>query len=740
MQLNEWLETELQQDIWKKKYQFEDENLEEFFNRVSGGNENIKQLMKEKKVLPAGRILANKGLQGKGRKVSYSNCYFIPAPSDNIESIFDTAKYIARTFSYGGGCGTDISKLSPKGSKINNASRETTGSVSFMEIYDLTTDKISMTGRRGALILTIKCDHPDLEEFIDIKNDLSKINKANISIKVTDDFMKAVEDDKDWQLYFYRPETNEKIIKNVRARDIFKKISKSNWRQAEPGILFWDNINNWNLMSEDERFQYGGVNPCGEETLPDYGACLLSAINLSEFVVNDKFDFANFDQSVRTVTTYMNKLLDESLNLHPLEQQREVAKNWRLSGTGVMSYADMLIKLGIKYGSQEALDLTEQIGKTMINSALQQSALLAKEYGAFPMCDKNKILMSPFFQINANNKTKELVGKYGLRNSQLLTCAPTGSISTMLGVSGGIEPIFQISYKRKTESLHNEDRYYKVYTPIVKEYMEKHNIKNEKDLPDYFVTAHDLDYKERIKTQGIWQRYIDASISSTVNLPNTTTPKDIENLYMIAWKEGLKGITIYRDGCEREGVLLKEDTQNQQSEPELKRGDIIKAPEVSYNSKTVKLYTGCGSAWLTMTKDNQRYINQIFIKKGSKGTCHSTLDALTRTVSQSLRGGINLEDVIDQLLSAPVCASYYGTRKSGNIVSKGNNCASAIAYELRLYQEEEHKNQIEETSLKEKIDKEEIMEEESNNCPDCGSKLILQEGCQQCVCGYSKCG
>lgn len=556
-----WEMTDLQRDIYEKKYRYENESFQDFLTRVSGNNSFIMKAIKDKKFMPAGRILAGRGLNKFGRKVTLSNCYVMPKVEDSIESIFDIAKYMARTYSYGGGVGVSLSKLRPRGAKVNNAANTTTGAVSFMDLYSMVTGLIGMKGRRGALMINMDCTHPDIEEFIDVKNDLKKVNHANISVNVTDEFMKAVIEDKDFELYFRVEATGEEIRKTIRARELFKKIAKNNWNMAEPGLLFIDRINSWHLMSEDEDFEFAGVNPCAEETLPAWGSCNLSSINLAEFVrdpFTDKarFEFDNFAEMVRQGVIYLNEVLDENRELHPLPQQREMASQYRQIGLGVMGVADMFIKMGIRYGSPESIELIHQIGKVLINEALKQSALLAKEYGPFPRYKKEAVLKSPFLLSNASQEVLDLIEKYGLRNSQLLTIPPTGSISTLIGCSNGLEPIFQISYIRKSESLHQEDTYYKVFTPIVKEYMERHNISREEDLPDYFVTAHDLTYKERIDVQAAWQQYIDASISSTVNVPNEFTVEEVEELYIYAWKKGLKGVTIYRDGCARDGILI----------------------------------------------------------------------------------------------------------------------------------------------------------------------------------------
>ena len=254
------------------------------------------------------------------------------------------------------------------------------------------------------------------------------------------------------------------------------------------------------------------------------------------------------------------------MELHPLPEQREMSAQYRQIGLGIMGLADMFIKLGIKYGDKESISLIHKIGHIMINEALRQSALLAKEYGPFPKYNKEAILKSPFLLANATEDVLELIEEYGLRNSQLLTIPPTGSISTLIGCSNGVEPIFQISYTRKSESLHHVDTYYKVFTPIVKEYMDKNNISREEDLPDFFVTTANLDYKSRIEVQAAWQQYIDASISSTVNVPNEFTVEEVEELYYYAWKKGLKGVTIYRDGCARAGILITEKSKESRLE------------------------------------------------------------------------------------------------------------------------------------------------------------------------------
>lgn len=262
MHINDWLDTDLGRDIWTKKYCHNNETFDQWLDRVSGRNKSIRKLIQEKKFLFGGRILASRGLEKESKKITFSNCYVLEPPEDNLESIFECAKKLARTFSYGGGVGIDISKLSPRGAKLNNAAKETTGAVSFMDLYSLITSLISQNGRRGALMISLDCDHPDLEEFIKLKSDLNKVTKANISVKITDEFMDAVSNDEHWELKYTRKESNSTIIKKVKAQELFRTLAKMNWDYAEPGILNWSRIKDWNLLSEDENFEYAGVNPC----------------------------------------------------------------------------------------------------------------------------------------------------------------------------------------------------------------------------------------------------------------------------------------------------------------------------------------------------------------------------------------------------------------------------------------------------------------------------------------------
>lgn len=751
MTVEQWLgkDNSLGIDIWNRKYKKNNETFDEWLDRVSGNNEAIKALIIEKKFIPGGRILSNRGITDT--RVTYSNCYVITPPEDNIESIFESRKKLARTYSYGGGCGIDLSKLAPAGAKVHNQAEQTTGAVSFMQGYSQTTEEIGQAGRRGALMISLDCHHPDLLDFIDAKTSPDAVTKANISVRVTDDFMEAVINDKDWIMSFTRPETNETITKTARAREIFEKLCKNNWDWGEPGILFWDTISNYNLLEFDDTFEYAGVNPCAEEPLPAGGSCLLSSINLSAFVKDKEFDFDDFSETVANGVIYLNEVLEEGLSLHPLEEQRQSVADWRQIGLGIMGLADMLIKMELPYDSEQARQLCEEIGLVMADQALYTSAFLAGHAGSYNNY-KSCVQKSEFLKNNTCESTREVIEAYGLRNSQLLTIAPTGTISTMLGISGGIEPIFANSYTRKTESLHGHDEYYKVYTPIVKEYMDEHGIKDETELPDWFCTSSTISPLNRVLMQGVWQKHIDASISSTVNLPEEATIDDVKEIYLNAWKEGLKGITVFRNGCKRLGILTANSSQEKEEEKGLSRGEIISCSDNLIGMKR-RLTTGCGSLHCTAWFDPQTGdLMEIYLNKGSTGGCANFMVGLSRMISLACRGGVKIEDIADQLQSTGACPSYASRTATKHDTSKGACCPMAVGNALMEMWKEMRKriekgnsiialansnSQIPSSESRSSFNPE---ADNGAKCPECGSELIQEGGCVICKsCGWSRC-
>jgi len=779
--LNEWLPLKIGQDIFNKKYRYQDETLGEWFRRVSGGNKELEILMLEKKFLFGGRILANRGLQHKGKKIVYQNCFVVPSPEDNIESIFDTAKHMARIYSLGGGVGVSIDNLSPSGAKLNNAAEVTTGSVSFMDLYSLVTQLISSKGRRGALIITINDTHPDLIDFINVKNDLGKVTKANISVKITDEFMTAVTHNGNWELHFERPETKEKITKTVEARKILKLIAENSHKTGEPAILYWSKIQNNNFLKYNPYFVYGGVNPCGELPLPTGysknghyiwgGSCNLGAMNISEYVyADDEGNFPYIDYDVLYYDTKiafkaLNEVLHESIELLPYNELKEAVNDWRLNGMGHMGIADALIKLGVMYGSELSFEIAENVQKTILNACVDASSEDVEKYGVFKYYDFKYFKSSPMFE-HLNESVKEKVEKYGVSNGSFCTVAPTGSLSTMIGVSGGIEPIYEFSYIRKTESLHDQDTYYRIYTPIVEEFMKEFGLIDERELPKYFIKSKNINYMNRIQFQSSIQKYNDGAISSTINLPESATVEDIVDIYVEAWKHGLKGLTVFRENCERVGILTNEIKKDDEEDLNigLPRGFIEEVPEDLFYRK-YKLRSGCGNIYFFVGVDDfYEKIYDCFTNTDGVGGCMINTIANSRLLSAGLRGGIPIEYLIQQLEKSGVCPSYQNVRgkqtgalKIKNLVenyisdeildsideyigkplSNGKSCASALAYVLKNIAKEFAGEAYEDIKY-EVITKNDILKNEHYECKHENMKMV--EGCTVCPdCGFSHC-
>lgn len=750
----EWLNNnDLSLTIYNKKYRNGNETFEEFLDRISANNTSVKALIKDKKFIFGGRILSSRGVTD--RKVTYSNCYVIAPPEDNIESIFDCCRKLARTYSYGGGCGIDISKLRPNGALVHNAAKSTCGPVGFMDLFSQTTNTIGQAGRRGALMISLDVRHPDVEEFIDCKTDLNRVQYANISVKVSDDFMKAVENDEDYILHWpcemtISPQENAALeyrqltyvettsgpvyLKKVKARDLFNKLAKNNWDYAEPGMLFWDRIEGYNIINNDPDFKYAGTNPCAEEPLPAGGSCLLGSLNLSEFVLwpfTDKaqIDWDSLEEATRLAVRALNLVLVEGVTLHPLKEQQNSVSQWRQIGLGTMGLADCLIKLGIKYGSKESIEAIDKIYRMIATDSVMESLDMAKEYGCYPACKKELLTKSSFIE-NLNLPTDVLkdIEKYGLYNSQLLTCAPTGSIGTMFGCSTGIEPQFALKYTRKTQSLEGKDTYFQVNAQIVEDYIKA---TNSEDLSDYFVSSADINPIDRVNVQSALQRYIDASISSTINLPKEATIEQVADIYMEAWKKGLKGVTVYRSGGKRDAVLsttpmkpVEIPTTKAPKRPKDLPADFYtvmskgkqyivivgllndKPYEVFAFQPNVKL--GVTSHRGVITKKAKMHYcfisDQIEINELQLSNENVEEKAATLYASMLLRHGVDIKYIIKT-----------AKKVNDNITS----FSSALCRILNKYIPSEVTGE---------------------KCPECGGDLINEGGCKHCnSCGYSKC-
>lgn len=760
MTVQEWLgnDNQLGVDIWERKYRYNNESFDEWLNRVSGGNEELRQLIKERKFLFGGRTLANRGTNKKG---SFSNCYSRGFVEDDLDDLMQASKDIAVTFKAQGGQGISLSKLRPKGCGINNGQFESDGIIPFMEIYNRTTESISQGGsRKGALIMTLDAWHKEAEDFIKIKSEEGRIQKANLSLEIDDDFMECV------KRYYV---TGEKITKHI-TRDyngnvveydvtpieLYKLMMGKAYDWAEPGCIYTNRFRNYNLMELCDDYQIETCNPCGEQPLPKHSACNLGSINLAEFVINPfmnnaYFDSEGFRKAVEISVEALDTVLDENMKNHPLKEQRDMAYNYRNVGLGIMGMHDFLIKLGITYGSEDSKVTIDNVMDLMFRTAFITSSNLARIKGAFPNYT-HKVLSSHIVKKHFTENELVSLGVYenGIRNCSLLSIAPSGSIGTMLNISTGCEPLFQISYKRKTESLKGKDEYYEVFAGIANEFFRE---TGNNELPEFFNTSADIKWKDRVDIQSVLQKHVDTAISSTINLPHKCTLGEIEKLYLYSWEKGLKGVTIFRDGCKRVGILTtdssnkNDDTSSKEEPKKLERGMIIKVDNNTVG-KERHLTTGCGSLHCTAFFDPVTGdLLETYLSKGSSGGCQSNLAAVSRLMSLSARAGVGVETIVDQLKSCMACPSYAVRSATKHDTSKGNCCPTAVGNALiEMYNEMQS-----ELNDDEKEPEAKVVEKKNNKntssismstakCPECGGTLVFEGGCNFCKdCAWSKC-
>ena len=491
---------------------------------------------------------------------------------------------IALTYKAQGGQGLSLSDIRPKGTLIGGR-YESDGIVPFMEIYNTTTESVMNGGsRKGALMMSLDITHKEAETFITIKSDLNKITKANLSVEIDDEFMSIVEEsyktNSEIPLHVTRSYGSETIEYDIVPIKLYKLLINQAHKSAEPGVIFTNTFKNYNLMEFCDDYIIEGANPCGEQPLAANSACNLGSINLSQYVLkpftkNSEFDLSTFSKDVKTCIKALDIIIDENADNHALKEQKEMSLNYRNIGLGIMGLADTFIKLGLKYGSRESLDFVETIISNMLKFSIEASVDLAKEKGYFPKYHSELFDASILKGLFSQNEI-DFFKKIGIRNCSLLSIAPTGTLGTMLNISTGIEPIFAFSFNRTTKSLHSSgDVTYKVYAGVVDEYIK---FTNNTELPDYFISSYDINWKDRINLQSVAQKYIDTAISSTINLKQDISLSEIEDLYLYAWKKKLKGITIYRDGS-RDGILTTEDF--------FKRPDIIKAKVTHFNNNGV---------------------------------------------------------------------------------------------------------------------------------------------------------
>lgn len=714
MTIQEWLKNDqLGIDIWEKKYRNGDETLDEWFDRVSGGDPEIRRLIVEKKFLFGGRTLANRGTN----KGSYSNCYSHGYIEDSLEGIMDAAKNIAMTYKAQGGQGLSLSKIRPKGSLIAGKFISD-GIVPFMEIFNTVTESVSQGGsRKGALLMSLDINHPEAETFMTIKSDLKRINKANLSMEIDDAFMQKVLDN------------------SIEENRLFNILCEQACKYAEPGVIFTNRFRNYNLMQYVDSYSIETCNPCGEQPLSKHSSCNLSSINLSEYVLDPftksaRIDYLSLHMDIPYIVRAMDDIIDENIQNHALEVQKEQVAKFRNLGIGVMGVHDMFIKMGLVYGSEESIVFLQELIQTIFNEALFASSKLAKTRGNFPGFN-SKVWDSEIIKNNvAPERLMILKERNTLRNCSLLSIAPTGSIGTMLSISTGVEPWFSKSYIRNTKSLHGEkDVSYEVWAPVIKKAM---------DLnwhPETLITASEIDYRGRIGIQAALQNSIDTAISSTLNLPKETTPEDIKKIYILAWQKGLKGVTAYVEGS-RDPILTtsKENVVEEHSTSIFNTISPISRKTIgtTYGATHCKK-CACGTLYITTNLDKQGNLVEVFTHTSKGGICQANLNAVTRMISLGLRSGIKIDEIEDQLkgIHCPACQM---TKAKGNRVD-GLSCPDIMSRTIKEFANsgwsvcqnyEENKPTVINTTTK---------------CPECGESLTMTGGCVQCLnCGYSKCG
>lgn len=755
--IREWLgeDNQLGVDIWERKYRHNGESFDEWLDRVSDGYDGIRELIAKRKFLPGGRIMSNIGIDDD--KSSMMNCYSRGFILDDYNDIMQAAMDIGKTFKAQGGQGLSLSKLRPKGTPIGKHF-ESDGIIPFMKIFNEVTEGTSQGGsRKGALLISLDAWHAEAMNFITIKSEAGLIEKANISLEIDDEFMRCVEryynTGEELTITQCRNYSGHEIEYDVTPIRVFKAMVHNNYDWGDPGCLFVNRFRNYNIMEFVDDYRIETCNPCGEQPLPKNMACCLSSINLSEFVIDPYSDHAEFDiegfkYAIRQGVTYLDHIVDINASRHPLEEQRKNSLDYRNIGLGVFGYGTMLMKMGMKYGSGDAKAFTDVIFDTLFREAVMTSSTLAATYGTFPKYSE-KVWESSIIQNHFSEMEIDDMRKNGLRNCSLISVAPTGSLSSMLGESGGCEPEFAISYTRRTVGLtDNEDHYYKVYCKPAREYMKMHGVENEEDLPEWFIGSSDIDPMDRVDTQSIMQNHVDTAISSTVNLPEEATEEQMEQIYLYAWKMGLKGLTIFRNNCKKLGILTSGDFSSDESSEsdtqcELSRGYVIPAKDNLIGLKR-KLMTGCGSLHCMAYFDVDTLdLRETYLSKGSTGGCNNFMIGLSRLVSLSARAGVPLDVIVDQLESTGVCPSYATRRATKGDTSPGSCCPMAVGKAL-IEMQKDLKNSLGENQLFKETEEDTVdapcTECSGATCPECGDQLIFEGGCNICKnCGWSKC-
>ena len=748
----------ISQQIWDMKYRLKDQNgtfleqtVQDTWRRIAKALSEVEtepkkwetifyNALTDFKFLPAGRITAGSGTK---RNVTLFNCFVMGVIPDSMSGIFDMLKEAALTMQQGGGIGYDFSTIRPKGSLVKGIAADASGPVSFMDVWDSMCRTIMSAGsRRGAMMATMRCDHPDIEEFIAAKSDSQKLRMFNLSVLVTDAFMEAVKKGEDWKLIY-----NNKVYSVIKAADLWDQIMRATYNFAEPGVIFIDRINETNNLSYCETIT--ATNPCGEQPLPPYGACLLGSINLAKLVEqpfdkNAYLDVSQLEDLVSTAVRMMDNVIEVSQ--FPLEAQKLEAKNKRRIGLGVTGLADALLMVGLRYGSDEAVKKTEKWMKTIARSAYNASINLAEEKGAFPLFDPEKFIVSGNM-IQMDEDVKKAVNKFGIRNALLTSIAPTGTISLYAGnVSSGIEPVFAYSYTRKVlqnDGSHVEEE---VVDYAVQLWRNKFG---DAPLPDFFVSAQNLTPADHVKMQAAAQKWVDSSISKTINCPEDISFDDFKEVYIQAYDTGCKGCTTYRPN-EVTGSVLSAASEEKSSSDQEVNGDIIYMSEpldrpstLDGNTYKLKWPDSEHAIYVTINDiivNDKRRPFEVFIN--SKNMEHFAWTVgLTRMISAVFRRGGDVSFVVDELKAVfdPRGGAWVGGKYIPSILAAIGGILEEHMMKIGFIKDSD-------TSLFHKSGEvtkvENLKLSRQKSCTSCGQfDLQMIEGCMTCrSCGYSKCG
>jgi ribonucleoside-diphosphate reductase alpha chain len=674
-------------------------------------------------------------LMNAGRELGQlSACFVIPI-DDSMESIFDAVKYTALIHKSGGGTGFSFSRLRPERDRVGSTGGIASGPISFMRTFDVTTDVIKQGGmRRGANMAILNVDHPDILKFITVKGDPNALTNFNLSVAVTDEFMEAVKKGTDYDLI--NPQSGA-VVGKLSAKEVFDKIVEMAWRTGDPGVVFIDEINRHNPTPELGKIE--STNPCGEQPLLPFESCNLGSINLSKVVTQQngepKIDYTRLSRIVRLAVHFLDDVID--VNQFPLPQIEERTRATRKIGLGVMGFADMLIQLGISYDSEQGLAIAEEVARFISEEANRASLELGEQRGVFPAFE---------------GSVYDVPDGPRFRNATRTTVAPTGSLSIIANCSSGIEPIFALSYVRhilEGEELVEVNPYFEqvakdrgFYSPeLMKDLALGGKIRDIEGIPEdvkrIFVTAYDIAPEWHVKMQAAFQRSCDSAVSKTVNFAYEATPEDIANVYILAYGEKLKGITIYRDRSRESQVLTVGEVATEAE------GRLVprKRPKVT-RGVTERVNTGCGYIYVTLNFDEHGVV-EVFSTLGKAGGCAAAqLEAISRLVSLSLRSGVDLASVVKQLRGIR-CPSI--AWEQGRAVT---SCADAIASVLQKHIKRESGSSLDVPSSEvtgntkmSQSGKSPVIRSEAGQCPECGGLLIYQEGCNICLnCGFTKCG